>query len=121
MIFMSAQHMRGAAAMSTMSSMMYTIGTGLERAREQGHPVQVLVEGEWLCGLVVACDGTGVVLEDDHYEHAIIRLEHVSAVRVQASTPLRRKIPGTPPARTGFGEHTVDGAMPMPGPRSRAS
>lgn len=107
--------------MATLSSMMYTIGTALERAREQGHPVQILVEGEWLSGLVVANDGTGVVLEDEEYEHAIIRLEHVSVVRVQASAPLRRKIPATPAGRSGLGEHIVDGAMPMPGPSRRAS
>jgi hypothetical protein len=107
--------------MSSLSSMMYTIGTALTRAHEQEHPVQVLVEGMWLSGLVVACDGTGVVLEDDEYEHSVVRLEHISAVRVQASSPLRRKIPGTPAPRPGFGGHTVDGAMPMPGPSRRAS
>lgn len=106
--------------MTSLSSMQYTIGTALERAREQGHPVRVLVQGEWLGGLVVACDGLGVVLEDDEYEHAVIRLENVSAVRVQASSPLRRRIPSTPTGR-GFEGQTVDGAMPMPGPRRAAS
>lgn len=96
--------------MTSMSSMQYTIGTALERAREHGHPVVVLVEGQWLGGMVVATDGIGVVLEDEDFEHAVIRLEHISAVRVQAASPLRRKIPTA-----------TDSAMPMPGPRREAA
>jgi hypothetical protein len=80
--------------MTSLSSMQYTIGTAIERAREHGHPVRVLVEGQWLEGLVVASDGIGVVLEDEDYEHAVVRLEHISAVRVQAAAPMTRPMPG---------------------------
>ncbi|MBO9521769.1 MAG: hypothetical protein J7518_09550 [Nocardioidaceae bacterium] len=76
--------------MSPLSSMQYTIGTALERAREQGLPVRVLVEGEWLGGRVVANDGTGVVLEDEDFEYAVVRLEHVSAVQVRSSARVGR-------------------------------
>lgn len=96
--------------MTAMSSMQYTIGTALERAREHGHPVRVLVEGQWIGGLVVASDGIGVVLEDEDFEHAVVRLEHISAVRVQASSPMTRKVNSRVPG-------TSDSAMPMPGPR----
>jgi sRNA-binding regulator protein Hfq len=43
-------------------STIYTIGTALNRARDNDIPVRVLVEGEWLSGRVVAVDGFGVVL-----------------------------------------------------------
>lgn len=102
------------------SSMQYTIGTALERAREQGHSVGVLVEGQWLTGMVVASDGIGVVLENDELEHTIVKLEKISAVRVESAAPMRRKIPAhasAGAAAPGFDSRSFDGAMPMPGPR----
>ena len=99
------------------ASMQYTIGTALNRALEACHNVEVLVEGQWLSGRVVASDGVGLVLESAETEHSIVRVENISAVRVFAETPLRRRIPttvGPPPDRS------EDGAMPMPGPRSPA-
>ena len=39
------------------SSMQYTVGTAIERAREQGHLVELLLEGHWVSGRVVASDG----------------------------------------------------------------
>jgi hypothetical protein len=92
--------------------MQYTVGTALDRAHDAGYAVELLVEGHWVSGTVVATDGVGVVLERDDTEHCVVRLDRVSAVRVASGAPMRRRIPA------GYGEESkVDGAMPMPGPR----
>jgi sRNA-binding regulator protein Hfq len=85
-------------------STIYSIGTALNRAHAHDIPVQVLVEGEWMTGNVIAVDGHGVVLHSDELEHAVVRMEAVSAVRIFAAAPGR-----TPLAA---------GAHPMPGPRA---
>ena len=56
-------------------SMLYTIGTALHHARDHALPVQLLVGGTWLSGVVVAIDGFGVVLSAHDDEHAVVRLE----------------------------------------------
>ena len=99
------------------SSVQYTIGTALERARENGLMVQVLVEGHWLDGLVVASDGHGVVLENGGDDHCVVRLERVSAVRVGARAPRLGVVDSTHGHEQGT---WFDGAVPMPGPRVAA-
>lgn len=81
-------------------SIIYTVGTALNRAHDSDVPVQVLVEGQWLTGNVVAVDGHGLVLQSDSLEHAVVRIERVAAVRVFSEAPQRTPI------------HA--GAMPMP-------
>lgn len=81
-------------------SIIYTVGTALNRAHDNDVPVQVLVEGQWLTGDVVAVDGHGLVLSSDTLEHAVIRIDSVSAVRVFTEAPHRVPIP--------------TGATPMP-------
>jgi len=63
-------------------STIYTIGTVLRRAQDNDLPVDVLAEGQWLAGRVLALDGHGVVLTNDELGYAVIRLSSVSAVRV---------------------------------------
>jgi sRNA-binding regulator protein Hfq len=84
-------------------STLYTIGTALNRARDNHIPVELLVEGSWVSGVVVAVDGFGVVLSSEEREHMVVRIEAVSAVRIMTPAPVRSPI-------------TV-GAHPMPGPR----
>ena len=84
-------------------STIYTIGTALNRAHDNDMPVQVLVEGRWMSGQVLAVDGHGVVLDSADDGHAVIRMGSVSAVRVCAPPPFHVSI-----ARA---------AQPMPGPR----
>lgn len=69
------------------SSMVYTVGTALNRAAESGSAVEVLVEGTWIAGHVVALDGHGIVLERRGREHAIVRLEKVTAMRIVDPAP----------------------------------
>lgn len=73
-------------------SIIYTVGTALNRAHDNDVPVQVLVEGQWLTGDVVAVDGHGLVLQSDELEHAVVRIERVSAVRVFSDAPRRTQI-----------------------------
>jgi hypothetical protein len=96
--------------MATGSSMLYTIGTALDRARERGLEVEVLVENQWLTGQVAAADGLGVVLDRDGAEHFVVRLERISAVRVGAHAPMLADVDD---ARSE-GPHRFDGAVPMP-------
>lgn len=99
------------------SSMQYTIGTALDRARQLFHTVEVLVDGQWVLGTVLAADGTGVVLERDDREHSVVRLERISAVRIAASAPMRPQIPA---GRVGL-DLDADGAFVMPTPRQASA
>ncbi|MGZ4438684.1 MAG: hypothetical protein ACXVWU_12140 [Nocardioides sp.] len=84
-----------------MDSTLYTIGTALNRARDNAATVQVLVEGEWLTGTVAAVDGHGVVLVSTELEHSVVRTASISAVRIFTEVPVRTPIGA--------------GARPMPG------
>jgi hypothetical protein len=88
-------------------SIIYTIGTALNRAKDSDVGVQVLVDGHWLSGRVVAVDGHGLVLESDELDHAVVRIERVTAVRIFSPVPGRTPLPA--------------GAHPMPGPRATAA
>ncbi|RNL77468.1 hypothetical protein EFL95_15680 [Nocardioides marmorisolisilvae] len=94
--------------------MQYTIGTALGRALDAGHDVEVLIEGQWLGGRVVANDGVGLVLENSETEHSVVRIENINAVRVFAATPHRHRLRAAPQPTE---ERLQDGSMPMPGPR----
>jgi sRNA-binding regulator protein Hfq len=75
------------------TSLIYSMGTALNRARDHEIGVEVLVGGAWLCGRVVDVDGHGVMLETDDLEHAVVRMESVQAVRVHAPAPQAIPIP----------------------------
>lgn len=75
------------------SSLIYSMGTALNRARDHELGVEVLVGGEWLAGRVVAVDGHGVLLDTDEFEHAVVRMESVQAVRVHGGIPEAVPIP----------------------------
>ena len=103
--------------MATGSSMQYTIGTALDRARERGLEVEVLVENHWITGMIAAADGLGVVLDREGVEHFVVRLDRISAGRVGAQAPMLDAIGTDWPEGP---DRTVDGAMPMPAPMSSA-
>lgn len=67
------------------SSLIYTMGTALDRAKSQGLPVVVLVANDWLHGRVIAVDGQGLLLETDNVGHCVVRMEAINAVRVGAA------------------------------------
>jgi sRNA-binding regulator protein Hfq len=84
--------------------MIYTIGTALNRARDNGVPVEILVEGMWVGGRVLAVDGFGVVLHCDDNQHSVVRIESISAVTILSAAPHHDAIP--------------ERVHVMPGPRS---
>jgi len=65
---------------SSKTSTLFTVGTLLRHAQDAGAPVRVLVQGTWLDGRIVGADGHGVVLDDDHGQQVLVRLEAVTAV-----------------------------------------
>jgi hypothetical protein len=97
------------------SSTIFTIGTALRRAESNDLPVEVLVQGHWLRGTVVGVDEQGAILST-HAEHAIVRLESISAVRIPET------MEDAPAAETFDTHHQLamsaaeeDGAFAMPG------
>jgi hypothetical protein len=97
------------------SSTLFTVGTALRRAEANHLPVEVLVHGHWLSGTVAGVDGHGVVLST-HSEHAVVRLESISAVRIPETM-------NDAPVADAFDEHhqlavslarDEDGAFAMP-------
>jgi len=78
--------------MATISSTIYTIGTALNRAKEANVPVELLLAGQWLSGMVNALDGHGIVLHGENDELSIVRLGSIDAVRVRHSAAFE----GTP-------------------------
>jgi hypothetical protein len=67
--------------MTKMSSTMFSVGTLLRAAEDLGAEVKVLVQGEWLEGRVLGCDGHGAVLDGGEDGQFLVRLESVVAVR----------------------------------------
>jgi hypothetical protein len=70
--------------------MSFTIGTALVDARDHKLPVELLVEGHWICGRVVAVDGFGVVVRRDDERQAVVRVESVSVVNVDETDRVAR-------------------------------
>ncbi|QLQ09995.1 MAG: hypothetical protein HZY75_05875 [Nocardioidaceae bacterium] len=100
--------------------MIYTMGMALSRALDNHTEVEVLVDGQWLTGMVVVNDGYGVVLDGGH-QHAIIKVENISAVRIMTASPMRPRITeGYAESGSETFDDYSDSAMPMPGPRIAA-
>ncbi len=72
-----------------MSSTLYTIGTALGRALDHHRTVDLLVEGQWLSGQVAGMDGHGVVLDGEGGEHAVVKVERISVVRIGGTAQSR--------------------------------
>ena len=67
--------------MTKMSSTMFSVGTLLRHAEDSGAAVKVLVQGNWLDGRVLGCDGLGAVLDDGDGGQFLVRLDEVAAVK----------------------------------------
>ena len=66
--------------MTKMSSTMFSVGTLLRAAEDNGVEVRVLVQGAWLEGRVIGCDGLGAILDDGQGAQFLVRLDSVVAV-----------------------------------------
>ena len=69
------------------SSQIFTIGTALRRAEDNGIPVEVLVQGQWLSGSVAGLDGDGLVLLTPEQIQCVVRNADISVVRLMARLP----------------------------------
>jgi hypothetical protein len=65
--------------MTKMSSTMLSGGTLLRHAQDTGTEVKVLVQGNWLDGRVLGCDGLGAILDGGESQF-LVRLDQVTAV-----------------------------------------
>lgn len=92
------------------NSTLYTIGTALARAQDNGLAVDLLVTGQWLRGQVSAVDGHGVMLVGENDELSIIRIQEVAAVRVLRGEDFVK----APQVETREAHEFHDGARPMP-------
>ena len=60
-------------------STIYTMGTFLSRAESLGQRVRVLVEGNWITGTPLSCDGHGVILDGGQDGQFLVRVEAITA------------------------------------------
>lgn len=67
--------------MTKLSSTVFSVGTLLRHAEDTGAGVRLLVQGNWLEGRVIGCDGVGAVLDDGNGEQVLVRLDVISAVK----------------------------------------
>jgi hypothetical protein len=80
------------------TSQIFTIGTALRRAEDNGVPVEVLVEGQWLRGDIAGLDGDGLVLVTPERTQCVVRNAHISVVRILANLSFDDEAPGEPQA-----------------------
>lgn len=65
------------------SSTILTVGTALRHAQDGAARVHVLLGGTWMTGLVIGVDGEGAVLESDNGDTTVVRMQAITAVRVE--------------------------------------
>ena len=78
--------------MGSMST-VYTMGTFLSRAEGLGQEVRVLVEGHWITGTPLSCDGHGAILDSEQDGQVLVRVEAITAatyVRPESDIPRPR-------------------------------
>lgn len=66
--------------MTKMSSTMFSVGTLLRAAEDSGAPVKVLLQGSWIEGRVIGCDGLGAIVDNGAGDQYLVRLDSVVAV-----------------------------------------
>ena len=98
-------------------STVFTIGTALRRAESNHMPVEVLVQGFWLSGMVAGIDGQGLVLST-HTEHSVVRLESITVVRIPETVPAAPSAETFDPQHPQLTEHGDSDAWAMPGPHA---
>ena len=105
--------------MTKMSSTMFSVGTLLRRAEDTGAAVHVLVQGTWLHGRVIGCDGLGAVI-DDGQDQCLVRLESVVAVRFsRAQVEGEDLVDAHPRSHGGGGSGPFEaGPVTVPAPNS---
>ncbi|RYC10816.1 hypothetical protein [Nocardioides zhouii] len=102
--------------MTKMSSTMFSVGTLLRHAQDTGADVKVLVEGTWMEGRVLGCDGLGAIL-DGAQSQFLVRLDHVTAVEFsRAQMDADFGDAGAPRAHGGASGPIEAGPVTVPAP-----
>ena len=65
------------------SSTILTVGTALRHAQDGSARVHVLLGGTWMTGSVIGVDGEGAVLESENGDTTVVRMQAITAVRVE--------------------------------------
>ena len=80
--------------MGTVSTIL-SMGTLLSQAEAAGSPVRVLVEGQWITGTPLSCDGHGALLENGDGQF-LVRVQAISAISYDPamSHPRAQRRPG---------------------------
>ena len=65
------------------SSTILTVGTALRHAQDGAARVHVLLGGTWMTGSVIGVDGEGAVLESENGDTTVVRMQAITAVRVE--------------------------------------
>lgn len=81
------------------NSTVFTIGSALRQAENDGFPVGLMVDGQWFAGAIGGLDGDGVLLDAEDGQ-VTIRLTAISVVRTirDAAVASRLSSPATTPA-----------------------
>jgi len=80
------------------SSMLLTVGTALDRAKDEGTVVRLNIAGDWVTGRVINSDGHGVAILESNGDLCVVRQEAVTAVRM----PSVESAPHVPSQNTEF-------------------
>ena len=103
--------------MTKMSSTMFSVGTLLRHAQDTGADVKVLVEGSWMEGQVLGCDGHGAILDGGRSQF-LVRLDHVTAVEFSRAQ-MDADFADAGPARAhGMGSGPIAAGPVVPAPSS---
>jgi hypothetical protein len=73
------------------SSTILTVGTALRHAQDGAARVHVLLGGTWMTGSVIGVDGEGAVLESDNGDTTVVRMQAITAVRVEELGKQKRR------------------------------
>jgi hypothetical protein len=81
------------------NSTVFTIGSALRQAENDGFPVGLMVDGQWFAGAIGGLDGDGVLLDAEDGP-VTIRLTAISVVRTirDAAVAARLQAPASEPA-----------------------
>ena len=101
--------------MTKMSSTMFSVGTLLRHAQDAGADVKLLVEGSWLEGRVIGCDGLGAILEGGQSQY-LVRLDHVTAVEFSRAQMDGEFVESGAPRAHGMGTGPIAAGPVVPAP-----
>ena len=85
------------------STMLLTVGTALDRAKDEGMVVRMHIGGEWVTGRILNSDGHGVAVLESNGDVCVVRQDAITCVRLPSkdSGPHVPAQPSSVVAQTG--------------------